>query len=622
MGKKTTVRILSATLAIAIAGTAAPAQAQTLFDLLFQKKRQRERVIREPVRPKPVTQAARKPVKKVTVAPARYYAYHATKPVTFAAGEIALADSAEQGPLLRDDHFVEALRLSADMEVMADRSARDAILAYYAKTPEFIWVDGYAPNDRAKAAMAVFKDAAKVGLEPRDYGVELPGDGFDLANTADRLRRLMRFELAMSAAALRYAHDAMNGRITPNKLSDYHDLEPKPFDGAQVLASLDGADDIADRLRAFNPSSKRFAMLAAELQRLRAEAGEDDLPVIPPKTLIRPGQDDPQWPNVVRLVARVLADDLTEEQRVLLYENRDVTVYDQALVPLVKAAQKARGVGADGIVGPRTVAAMQGQTNAQKLRATLYAMERLRWLPTDFGSRYVFINQPAFWASYMEGDQEKLGMRVVVGKRANQTNFFYDEIEYVEYNPYWGVPRSILVNEMLPKLQRDPSYLDRIGYEVFSGNRRVSSSSVDWWNGGANRVSVRQPPSEKNALGELKIMFPNKHNIYMHDTPSKSLFSRDVRAFSHGCVRLQQPREMAAAVLGTDLSEIRQGLANGHNRSTLDKPVPVYVAYFTAWPSDTGTVEFYSDIYGRDDRLQKAIEATGAARETALPEQG
>ena len=620
MGNTSTVRIASAMLAIAIAGTAAPAQAQTLFDMLFKKK-QRERVVVAPA-PQPASTAARQPVKKVTVAPARYYSYHASKPVTFAAKEITPAAAAGEGPSLQGDHFIEALRLSQDMELMADRAARDGILAHYAKTPEFVWVDGYAPNARAEAALSVFADAASVGLDPRDYQVDTPGDAFDLGNTADRLRQLLRFELTMSAMASRYAHDAMNGRITPNKLSDYHDLEPKPFDGAEVLASLDGSGDVAAKLRAFNPSSKQFAALADELKRLRAEDGEDDIPPIPAKTLIKPGQDDPNLPAVIRLVASVLADELTEEQRVLLYEQRDATVYDQALVPLVKAAQKARGVGADGIVGPRTVAALQGRTNTQKVHATLYAMERLRWLPDNFGQRYVFINQPAFWASYMEGGHEKLGMRVVVGKRSNQTSFFYDEIEYVEYNPYWGVPRSILVNEMLPKLQRDPSYLDRIGYEVFSGNRRISSSSVDWWNGGANRVSVRQPPSEKNALGELKIMFPNKHDIYMHDTPSKSLFSRDERAFSHGCVRLQQPREMAAAVLGTNLDDVRAGLAKGHNRSTLDKPVPVYVAYFTAWPSESGSVSYYGDVYGRDDRLQNAMEATAEARATPQPEQG
>lgn len=611
-------RAACAMLATAVAATAAPAQAQTLFDLLFEKRKRSERAQRPPVDPLTTSQS-RKRSKTRAVPAARYYSYKATKPVSFQVGDIEAADTAAEGPSLSGDRFPEALRLAHDMDVMADRAVRDALKTYYAQSPRFVWVDGFAPNERARTALSVFAGAATVGLDPRDYAVELPGDGFDLGDTAARLRRLMQFELSMSAMALRYAHDAMNGRVTANKLSDYHDLEPKPFDGARTLAKLAKTDDAAGALRAYNPDNAQFAALTEELKRLRAADDSNDLPIVPADTFIRPGQEHERLPDVIRLVARALADDLTEEQRVLLYEYRQATLYDRDLVPVVKAAQKARGVGADGVVGPRTVAALQERTHAQKIRSTLLAMERLRWLPEKFGPRHVFINQPAFWASYVEDGKEELGTRVVVGKKRNQTNFFTDEIEYVEYNPYWGVPRSILVNEMLPKLQRDPSYLDRIGYEVYSGKRRVSSSSVDWWGGGANKVWVRQPPSEKNALGELKIMFPNKHNIYMHDTPKKSLFNRDVRAFSHGCVRLHKPREMAAAVLGTDLNEIRQGLARGHNRTTLKQPVPVYVSYFTAWPGDEGAVNYYNDIYGRDDHLQKAIDATVAARDTGHP---
>jgi L,D-transpeptidase YcbB len=214
-------------------------------------------------------------------------------------------------------------------------------------------------------------------------------------------------------------------------------------------------------------------------------------------------------------------------------------------------------------------------------------------------------------------------MRVVVGTKENQTSFFKDEIEYVEFNPYWGVPRSILVNEMLPKLQRDPSYLDRIGYEVYTLNgKQISSSSVDWWGGGADRVTVRQPPSEKNALGELKIMFPNKHDIYMHDTPQRDLFAKDVRAFSHGCIRLHQPREMAAAVLGTEMDTIEARLALGHNSLKLDQRVPVFVTYFTAWPGQDGKVQYFDDVYGRDTYTLKAMKATEDVRHSEGPTEG
>ena len=192
-------------------------------------------------------------------------------------------------------------------------------------------------------------------------------------------------------------------------------------------------------------------------------------------------------------------------------------------------------------------------------------MEQARWLPADLGSRYVFINQPAYKVYYHDQGAEQFSMRVVVGSKANQTYFFEDEIQTVEFNPYWGVPQSIIINEMLPKLRNDPGYLDRLGYQVEVGGRPVSSYDVNW-NGSTAGVAVRQPPSSDNALGELKILFPNAHAIYMHDTPSKSFFKKDQRALSHGCVRLADPRRMAAAVLGTTVEDVGKQIAGGRNK--------------------------------------------------------
>ncbi|MFN7093611.1 MAG: L,D-transpeptidase family protein, partial [Allorhizobium sp.] len=189
-----------------------------------------------------------------------------------------------------------------------------------------------------------------------------------------------------------------------------------------------------------------------------------------------------------------------------------------------------------------------------------------------------------------------------------------DKIETVEFNPYWGVPQSIIINEMLPHLRSDPSYLDRMGYQVEVNGRPVSSSSVNWY-ASTQSVSVRQPPSSDNALGELKILFPNAHAIYMHDTPSKSFFKRDMRALSHGCVRLAEPRKMAAAVLGITEQEVGSKIAQGKNiGDKVNAKIPVYVAYFTAWPNKDGVVEYFDDVYDRDAATLKALEATGRAR--------
>jgi murein L,D-transpeptidase YcbB/YkuD len=286
------------------------------------------------------------------------------------------------------------------------------------------------------------------------------------------------------------------------------------------------------------------------------------------------------------------------------------------LVPVIREAQRRAGLKADGIIGPRSVAAIVGVSRADRIAKVRLALEAVRWLPSDLGSPRVFVNQPAFEASYVEDGRAPLTMRVVVGAPSTQTSVFYDEIEQVDYNPYWGVPQSIIVNEMLPRLRSDPGYLDRAGYEVTDAKgRRVPSSSVAWGQYGSKvPYNVRQAPSEANALGELKILFPNKHAIYMHDTPSKSLFERDSRAFSHGCIRLQDPRAMAAAVLGTNVDHVTARIAKGHSSEKLSRRVPVYIAYFTAWPDDSGRVHYFDDVYGRDARLTQALDATSTVR--------
>jgi murein L,D-transpeptidase YcbB/YkuD len=616
-----------------------PSHARTLFDMLFER---RDRVEEPddtipPPRPRARTErprqtdpqgtgaiaaprkSARAPVKPAVQA-SRIYAYKAAPLVALKASRLAAQSNEVAGPppVFGGNSFAHAVRQSGELELRVEKIVHDGLIAHYKAKPAFIWLTDGEPNGKAEAVQAALAKAGAMGLNAADYALPVSVAG-ELTDPVSALR----YELTLSALALRYGHDALNGRIIPNRLSDFHDFEPKPFDGGALLAKLAIADEPAAVLAAQHPANEQFQILSAELERLRGEGDSNPLPTVAPGTIVKPGQTNPEFPKILQLVAKTLGGAMNEEQRVLLYDYRDSETYDPALVALVKDAQKAKGLKADGVIGPASIAAMAGQTHGDRVRAVELALERLRWLPRDFGSRHVFINQPAFWASYRTGGREELGMRVVVGTKENQTSFFHDKIEYVEFNPYWGVPKSILVNEMLPKLQRDPSYLDRIGYEVYTANgTQVSSSSVDWWNGGANQVFVRQPPSEKNALGELKIMFPNKHDIYMHDTPERKLFERDVRAFSHGCIRLHKPRDMAAAVLGTDMDTIEARLALGHNSLKLDAPIPVYVSYFTAWPDDSGTVQYYGDVYGRDAQLAKAIAATEAVRRGAEPNEG
>ena len=439
--------------------------------------------------------------------------------------------------------------------------AAKAVVDYYSANPDYVWVAGTSITDRARAVIDVLEDADAVGLSAHDYKVDVPEDAFDLTQGTERQKELMAFEMKLSVAIADYMLDATRGRVDPNRISGYHDFKRKSPDLVKHLEALSQASDPAEALLAQNPQGAHFEALKAELKRLH-ELDDGERIKIAENVLLKPGQSNPELANVMAAIELKGSDALKTDNALLFASYAGKPEYDQELVSLVKGFQKEAGLKPDGVVGPATRRALVGITNADKIEKVVLAMERARWLPGVLAARRVFINQPAYTATYYNEGKSDLSMRVVVGKSSNQTNFFDDEIELVEFNPYWGVPQSIIFNEMVPKLRADPSYLDRLGYEVTAGGKRVSSSNINWSTvGRSSNIGVRQPPSDGNALGELKILFPNTHAIYMHDTPSKSLFQRDTRAFSHGCIRLQDPRAMAAKVLGTSVGDIGSHIA-------------------------------------------------------------
>lgn len=631
--------------AVAISGT--EAVAQTFFDRLFKTRAHKEHLR------KVEAQRKRKKVSRIRVSSPKTYTYRPDMPKLVSLAGLAEVEVAELvqptvalplevpfndpayaatapggAAFSASAEFSRARTHLTDYRLRALPEVAAALKGHYKAQPSFIWVTDGRPNGRARAALAVFAEADTVGLSPDDYAVEMAGlpGAADIAsvaapsadNPANPDRAAIDFEMRMSAAALTYALDARRGRVDPNRLSGYHDLPRHAIDLSPVLETLGSAGDVAAALDAHHPVHPAFAALKADLAALRGTQEEAERVEIAPKTFLKPGKSSQELANVVAAVRLNGSDALKADHAATLAAYDGTELYSDDLVALIKDFQAEKKLTADGIIGKNTIRALVGVSNADKIRKIEFAMERLRWMPREFGRRHVFINQPAYIATYRHEGQEPLSMRAVVGKRSNQTSFFYDTIETVEYNPYWGVPRSIIVNEFIPKLSADPSYLDRQGYEVSTvRGQRVSSTAVDWYSvaTGQQSINVRQPPGSKNALGELKIMFPNKHAIYMHDTPARNLFNRDRRAFSHGCIRLQHPRLMAAAVLQKDESYIASRIAVGKNDvDKVAEQIPVYSAYFTAWPKDDAGIGFYDDVYGRDSHLAKAIERTSAAR--------
>lgn len=556
----------------------------------------------------------------IQVEAAKYYTYQpdALKSVSLS----SLADSVtaatdHEALLYPTTPFGEARGHLTSFKMRMLAEVGEAIKAQYADSPQFLWVTDWQVNDKAGTALAALRHAGIFGLSASDYQVDMPGGDFDAADTAARQKRLIAFEMEMSVRVLTLVLDATRGRIDPNRISGYHDFERKKVDLAGALQIVATTDDVGAYLDARHPVNAPFKALAAELADLRASADETRIEIAA-GTFIKPGTVNPELVNVMAAIQLRGSETLKIEHAETFEAYDGGESYAPELVAVVRDFQREKKLGADGIIGRKTIRALQVMSVGQKIEMVEMAMERLRWLPRELGTQHVLINQPAFTATYMHAGKAELSMRAIVGKKSNQTNFFMDRIETVEYNPYWGVPRSIIVNEMLPKLFNDPSYLDRLGYEVTTvSGKRVSSAWVDWYSVGVDEapINVRQPPGRGNALGEVKILFPNKHAIYMHDTPTKNLFNRDNRAFSHGCVRLQKPREMAAAVLGKSKSYISSRIAQGENESEpVNANINVYVAYFTAWPDPEGTVQYFGDMYDRDVYLSRAIERTSSGR--------
>ncbi|MCF6321553.1 MAG: L,D-transpeptidase family protein [Rhizobiaceae bacterium] len=596
------------------------ANSQSFLEKLFNK-----RAVRLPhnQQQQQVAPAVSKPVKIKKVAH-EYYNFRAPalKKVKFAT-LIKLADKNPSPQTAQSDDFVvgavqngdgnrdflEAVSELKGVNISARKDIGKAVVDFYLSNPEFYWVNDGAPSPAAMGVSQLIEKAGEVGLVPGDYQVNLP------ANGADKLA-LIQFELKMSIMAVRYALDARIGKINPNKLGEYHFFPKAKYTAAQAVAELLTSNQPTDYLDDASPDSEKFQILKATLAELQNESA--DTITIADGTLIKPGKIHDQLPNVIAAIRKKASTQLLQRYGETLTAYSRTQLFDDNLVALVKAFQKEKKLTPDGIIGRNTIAKLVDASPKVKMNRVRLAMERLRWLPREFGNRYVFINQPDFRARYIEADQEVLSMRAIVGKPSNQTPFFYDTIERVVFNPYWGVPRSIITNVMLPKLRKNAAYLDQGGYELTnSAGKRISSASVNWMNVGGGRVpfSVRQPPGKKNALGTLKILFPNKDAIYMHDTPQRNLFNKDRRAFSYGCIRLQQPQEMAAAVLGTTVSKVYSRIDTGkNNKLELQERIPVYVAYFTAWPNWDGEVEFFADMYGRDKYLNRALEKVAVSR--------
>lgn len=479
----------------------------------------------------------------------------------------------------------------------AERRERGAMAEFYAERgTEFLWITEDGVNDRARRVAEVIARADAFDLRPENYA--LP-DMSETPPAGDKAAWLASTEYQISKTVLAYARHAQSGHVDPREISRILDITPDAPDPLAVLRGLTRDEvKVAAYLEGFHPQHPQFTGLLDRLSALRA-ASQRATVRIPAGDVIKPGETHP---HVALLRKRLSVDETVEAPN----------TYDAELVAKVERFQKRNGLHVDGLIGPATRRALNlsHEDKIETLRANL---ERWRWFPNDLGARYVHVNIPEFMVRVRDRGRTAFEERIVVGKPKHATPSFSDQMELVVFNPYWNVPYSIMKNEIVPVARRDPSFLSRQNLSVvWRGGRTVDPYRVDWSEVDLGKVRLRQSPGSHNALGEVKFLFPNKHSVYLHDTPSKHLFNRSQRAFSHGCMRVRNPRQFAEAIMsvqGWDKAAISRAIASGANRAVrLKNPLPVHITYFTAAVSQSGGVQYFGDIYGHDGKTLRALK--------------
>jgi murein L,D-transpeptidase YcbB/YkuD len=472
------------------------------------------------------------------------------------------------------------------------------------------WVRDNRPTSQAQSVIEILRKADSKGLNAEDY---------DASRWSERLNRLSepagaaRFDAALTICLMRYASDLEIGRINPKHFQFGLTEKQSRYDLPQFLRErLVNGQDAKSALAQVEPQFPGYGRTEAALQQYLELSRQDDgeqLPV-PPKSL-DPGSQYAGVPRLTRLMR--LLGDLPVDAAVPAGD-----VYQAPLVGAVKHFQKRHGLTPDGRLGPQTIKQMNVPLS-RRVQQLRLEMERWRWLPHQFPQPPVLVNIPEFRLRAFDDDGRLvLRMNVIVGKAMrHETPVFDEDMRYVVLRPYWNVTPSIQRSEIVPAIERNRNYIANKNYEVVTqGGTLVTSGTIDddiLQQLRAGKFAVRQKPGPTNALGLVKLIFPNEYNVYLHSTPTAQLFSQSRRDFSHGCIRVEKPAELAAWALRDKpewtLPRIREAMQTGSDnvQVNLTKPIPVLILYGTAVVEEDNTVHFFDDLYGHDQDLEKAL---------------
>jgi murein L,D-transpeptidase YcbB/YkuD len=489
-----------------------------------------------------------------------------------------------------------------------DRKAERVAAEKFYGAREFapIWTQSGSLTTNAKSVIARLKDAGADGLDASDY----PVPDFAAATTPDALADA---DLKLTASMLDYARQAQSGRMHWSQVSADIQYPEHPTDPTEVLTNITTAKDASAALAGYNPPQKLYKELKKKLAELRGQ-GEGATPLpdgevlkyTPARNKKQPAPEEMQDPRVPQLRAKLG-----------ITENADDTHYDAKVADAVRKFQESVDLKANGVLDERTVRALNSPKRDRQIDIVLVNMERWRWLPRDLGApslgdAYVILNIPDYTLKVMQRGAPVWTTKVVTGKPGiHATPLLSETMKFITVNPTWNVPPSIIYNEYLPALQQDPTVLQRMGLKL---DRAPDGS-----------IHISQPPGEANALGRIRFNFPNKFLVYQHDTPDKNLFARDERAFSHGCMRVQNPDQYASVLLNITMPNERytpERVRSMYGNSEIDlkfpTPIPVNITYQTAFVDEAGKLQFRRDVYGRDATMIPMLRNKGKDLENVI----
>ena len=466
------------------------------------------------------------------------------------------------------------------------------------------WITPSADFPKNDRVLKVIATTDAEGLDSRDY--QLPR----LQQLQQQMNQspdaAIELELRTTHALLQLAQDLARGQLSAKTVDpDWHIARPE-FDAVKFLHDAIEADRVQSAFASLPPQTVSYRLLKQALSHYLKLAQDNTRWVqIPVTPSLHPGDTHTIIPLIRRRIAQAYDADGIPEYRLAPSENQH---YDTTLVTAIRAFQEQHGLNPDGVIGKNTIKALNTPLD-WKIRQLRINMERLRWLPRELSNRYLLVNTAGFFLSAIENEQQVLNMRIIVGRDYRSTPSFNSAVTHMVINPYWNVPASIARKDLLPKQQQNPEFFASSDFQVYPGHDRnaqpIDPDTIDW-----NKYEhsfpffLRQQPGKHNALGKVKFMFANPFSIYLHDTPSKSLFKRDMRTFSSGCIRLEKPLELAAFALSQAslLEKFNENIADDETLTThLPKPLPIYLVYITAWADEPQQwVHFYPDIYNRD----------------------